>query len=501
MAVRETGKQRAARIPLDYFKHPDRLVRTKYQLTFLAIFAAVAFWAIGWLLGDRGRVQYSHGPVNVVHAAWETNCEACHVPFEPIRGDHWLRSGNVASSSDIRCESCHAGPPHHASQRPQDIVGCGACHREHQGRNASLVQLADAQCTGCHADLANHVTGSKTAFANVTRFAAPPDHPEFKVLRERSADPGKLKFNHALHMTAGVRLSKDAKAWTPADIVDAKVRDRYRAAGQRDGDAVQLQCASCHQLDGGTNELLAGLTAGAYYLPIRYEAHCRACHPLMFDTRLPDVAIPHRLQPNEVRKFLWGAYVARALPRSKDEKRPVRPLPGKDWPAEEEKVRQEIKGQVAGAENFLYQKEVADKERYLYSGKTTCGECHHYEMKAGADVPARIVPTAVPSIWFTHAKFNHRPHRALDCRACHARAFPDSPNASTKADDVLLPGIDNCVQCHAPPGQLRGGARFACTECHRYHNGDAPGHGLGAAPRDAKAKVDLQRFLRGAPGD
>ena len=59
-------------------------------------------------------------------------------------------------------------------------------------------------------------------------------------------------------------------------------------------------------------------------------------------------------------------------------------------------------------------------------------------------------------------------------------AADGSPNAeaSRTKDDVMLPGIGTCVECHAPLSHERGGARFDCAECHRYHNGDRPLDGL-----------------------
>ena len=36
---------------------------------------------------------------------------------------------------------------------------------------------------------------------------------------------------------------------------------------------------------------------------------------------------------------------------------------------------------------------------------------------------------------------------------------------------------------------------MACTECHRYHNGDHPFQGVGAAARRGAAELSLERFL------
>src|SRR4051794_32219818 len=87
MPPQETGKQRAGRIPLDYFRTPDRLGKWKRWLGVLALLAAVAWPASAFLRGDRAELDYSRGPVAAVHATWDANCNACHVPFQAISGD------------------------------------------------------------------------------------------------------------------------------------------------------------------------------------------------------------------------------------------------------------------------------------------------------------------------------------------------------------------------------------------------------------------------------
>ena len=42
-----------------------------------------------------------------------------------------------------------------------------------------------------------------------------------------------------------------------------------------------------------------------------------------------------------------------------------------------------------------------------------------------------------------------------------------------------------------------GGARHSCTDCHRYHNGDHPLQGRGAAARDTGKPLTLAEWLKG----
>src|SRR5438477_7798322 len=144
----ETGKQRASRIPLDYFKRPNVVERWKLWLAGLALVLAVGWFASGWVSSDQGRMRYSRGPVADVHATWETECAVCHTDFRPIDSKNWatvfLRK---SESSAERCETCHAGPPHQTTQKPEATPSCAGCHHDHRGRDASLIWVADSDCT------------------------------------------------------------------------------------------------------------------------------------------------------------------------------------------------------------------------------------------------------------------------------------------------------------------------------------------------------------------
>jgi hypothetical protein len=471
---RETGKQRAVRIPLDYFKHADGLTRWKLTLTALALLLALGWWASGFVTSHEGRLRYSRGPLTAAHATWEANCETCHAPFSPINGVHWSTPLLGKSAEDnSRCQNCHAGPAHHANQKKSDTPSCGGCHHDHQGRDASLVRLPDTDCTNCHGNLAAHADGKARFQVSVTRFE-PDHHPPFRPLK----DPGRLKFNHNVHLALGMEGAK----WKLSDIPQAD-RERYRQPGQRDDKAlVQLACSSCHTQ-----------SAGDLMLPISYENQCRACHPLTFDPKSPKL-IPHRLQPRQVHDFLWGVYADEELAKKhRDTTKPAqRLMPGTNVTEEEQAIRKEVDAKLAGRiEAFLYRDKLDEADKKVFLGKQTCGECHVYERSGSAVVPDRIVPPQVPEVWFKHAAFSHAPHRALDCLACHAQA-----KTSTESSDVLLPSIDTCFQCHGPQsqrdGKIRGGARFDCTECHRYHPGD-----IGAAQRGVTVKRNVEQFLRG----
>ena len=203
MAAHDAGKPASIRPLLEVHRRVDPLLRLEGSPR-LHRPRRHACLAVSELCGTSGQPDFhaTRGPVAAVHQTWESNCQACHVDFTPISSHSWAAPflGDPAQSTQ-RCESCHAGPVHHAGQQPE--LTCGSCHREHRGRDASLVNLPDSDCTQCHRDLSKH--GAQGAFqADVSRFAAD-THPTFRSIK---ADPGKLKFNHQRHLAAGMALGK-----------------------------------------------------------------------------------------------------------------------------------------------------------------------------------------------------------------------------------------------------------------------------------------------------
>lgn len=515
MAMPESGPMRVARVPLPTFGTRDRLQRWRLRLALALPLVVIVVLAIGLLRSDGGTVVVTpKAPLHVVHATWDASCHTCHEPWTPIH-DAGGGANTVASG---RCIQCHAGPPHHRAQA--EVTACAACHHEHRGREASLVRVGNEACLGCHRNLVAHTsTGRTPAFADIRGFNAV-GHPEFRAVA-KPHDPGRLKFNHALHLTAGLRADPESKPFTLANVAGA-ARPAY-AAAQNDEKLeapVQLSCASCHVAEAGDglrpDRGDAPRGAGRHMAPIRYEQHCRACHPLTYapaaaraDGTPPSV--PHGLTPADLREYLRAHFTSAALTgdaRTFETPVPARPLPGQLVDHERtQKLRALIEQKVEAA------------GRDLLLGQKSCGECHYLPADA-AGVPrsvfaVRVEPTQVPAVWFEHASFDHKAHRAVECRLCHARAHPDHPQASGKLlgeggrshEDVLLPGIATCLECHSPrsaeAGAARGGARSDCVECHRYHHGDAPRHGGGAAARGVPAgrRLDLSGFLSGRPHD
>jgi len=105
--------------------------------------------------------------------------------------------------------------------------------------------------------------------------------------------------------------------------------------------------------------------------------------------------------------------------------------------------------QLPNAENMLFK-----------TGGEGCQKCHKFDATKAAAALPEVIPPKIPARWLPHSKFDHSPHRPLACGECHKAA------ASSKTDDILLPTMSTCRDCHQP----KAGARSGCVECHRYHD-------------------------------
>jgi hypothetical protein len=295
---RYTTKVRAKRIVLQYFTRVHPFRRWKRILSIAAPAVAAAWLIVSAIAGDQR--LYNGGPVSTAHAMFESECRLCHgpgpAPGVPVTQASLAAAaaatpaGFFLSVSDTACKSCHAGPEHNAKS---DTPACGSCHVEHVGR-AVLVQIADRHCVQCHGTLTTR-DGTPPAFhAQVPSLAR---HPQFavgarsenKLVRVRldakpePSDATPIKLNHAKHLKANLKGIEDLK------------KQRGDAGLTKVKDGLQLSCAFCHQPD----------ERGQYMLPLAYDKHCIACHPLDFDGRFPDSVVPHT-KPPVVRAFLRG---------------------------------------------------------------------------------------------------------------------------------------------------------------------------------------------------
>lgn len=480
MSLAESTKQRALRIDLDHHKRPEPLARAKWILAIVAALASVAYAAYIYAPGTGGQAQLSPGHVADVHAAFNNRCSECHADFHAVRGDAWaLNKGEFNSqtgawTSDAKCIVCHAAPAHHANIKTDQqhwIGSCASCHQDHQGASVSLTRIDDANCTRCHVRLASMISEpvlKDPEIARVKSFATL--HPDFRSIA--AGDPGKIQFNHALHMRPGLTKTGDGRVLSkyedlPPDYL-AHAIENWDPTKPQAG-AVQLQCASCHE-SSSTDDRLAFSSEKdkttrdtAHFAPIQFDRHCQACHALKIGPEENDV-VPHGLKASELKQSIHAFLLQMSNTESTTGLQEY-----------ENRLLGKPRKELAGAAL------VDDADARLNGIRThlatTCTKCHSY---ADGENPfsGDVLPASIPQFWFQHGRFNHASHRAMDCAHCHGEA-----TTATKSNTVMIPNKNTCVECHSPAGSVEAttpiaaqfaGARSDCVECHTYHGANDP---------------------------
>ena len=250
-------------------------------------------------------------------------------------------------------------------------------------------------------------------FSRATDFAR--DHPKFRL---PSADRSKLKFNHTLHLDpAGVR----------------------RAGGARQ----VLNCERCHQSAEG----------GARMAPIVMEQHCRECHALTFDPQVSARQVPHG-EVEDIETMLREFY-ARLLLGDMP--------PGVTPPAGLPRVRPGVV--LTGAERTAAMKIADERARRaldeLMQARAVCSTCHY--TSRGKDGHWRVAPVELTEVWLPRSTFTHAKHSAQTCTSCH------DVRASRRAEDLAMPDIASCRQCHGGGAAGQGRIASDCATCHRFH--------------------------------
>lgn len=539
-----------------YFRGSHWLKNWKWFLCWCVMGVALAGLYFSW--NDRPwlNAQTTHGELASVHALWENKCDVCHREFNLENASFNSVMSPDKRWLDLNCTSCHTPPDHtrQAEWSKHQSQSCASCHHDHQGRGHSLVRIPDSNCVQCHANLSTitakleHANEGASVANSITSFA---DHPEFRSVSGPDAYQRKMNFSHALHMTPGIVYQANQKNPVTLKDIPAEYRDFYKQPQQTEG-IVQLDCASCHQLDsqrGTMNdkkrvgsklglEKLAGTHRadsnsglslpppgeGAYYLPIQFSVHCQACHSLQTIHPLPDkdnkprnMNIPHHLQPAELEKYLRDVLSADLLAQetpSDPKNRTVRRLDNNDQISQalRQKIHSKVDELIAKVEKTIYDEPTEEIRAKQRLGGSNCMHCH-LSAPSGFEEPVRvgskrlpIIPPRVPTVWNAKARFNHISHRAVSCIDCHEGTMPTGASGPyVEKEPLHLPGKQNCIQCHGPlqrdtkSDRVFGGVRYGCTDCHLYHNQDHPLQGPGSAWRDtANPKLTIQQFLRGA---
>lgn len=486
--ARETGKQRSQRIQIDYYRQRGRLYVGRYLCALIGLVAA-ALYSL-YVIAAGGSAQVITGPVAQAHAAFESDCQQCHLEFTPIDSRAVkldIPLANIRPTASLQhlesaCQKCHAVGSHH--RMSMNATGqladqnCGHCHGEHKGRDHDLVLLTNRQCLSCHEQLAD-VCPATTVRGSVVDFTEQ-GHGDFASLAK--PDPGKVKFDHRQHMLPG-QVNEGEKGGMTIGMLDPSARLKYRREGQDDASLVQLECASCHQLSGMPGDgrrLSADAELGRYLAPISYEQHCAACHAMNPGIATGDTTpLPHAVEWSKIELLLRGTLAgARASGQSRSPRDDSQssPQPGKGA------------GGFGAAASLVAADEVAAARARVES---QCLQCHDRDSITDQRIHSAVSSEPmIPPRWFARGLYDHAAHRQIDCRYCHQQAYPTSGSPAPPEDHrmVMIAGIDSCTGCHRDAESptpasvsspdvvaLLGGqatwASDACTLCHRYHVG------------------------------
>lgn len=397
------------------------------------VLGGVLFLACGAYPVISGRYKaWNSGEIASSHSLIAGDCRKCH-------------ANSFQRVADSECLSCHRLSEHGADPvgfnhaHPELGKRCAECHMEHNG-DAGLISSNADFCVDCHSSMRELKPDS--TLLNVDSFDG---HPQFRVDvqgddgsikrvplddRAQAIDTARLKLNHAAHLKPGL----------------------LGAGGKR----VNLECGSCHELSDDFKKMR----------PVTYDKHCKDCHGLGLDERLPDAQVPHgdaeavfpALFSEYAKLFLLGGATGGAAGGARVEQ-PERLLP--EGAAE---PTNELEGDAKKANQAA-----RDAERELFT-RTGCFLCHSYALKPDSERSDTnshysIDRPGVRPVWLPAARFDHGAHEEFSCQSCHSGA-----DKSSKTGDILLPGVAGCRECHAQ-GAGAGQVESGCGLCHSYHAG------------------------------
>lgn len=370
-------------------------------------------------------IVWNSGPLSSAHHVLQNDCTVCHrKPFE--------------QANDSSCRGCHGNLQEHASstrvlqQAPFNAQQCTDCHREHNGLTG-LTPQNNKTCTDCHAE-PSHLPGAK--LQPVQDFSK--SHPVFTLSLARKKAKG---FDW-------VEVPQDQPAAKHQDTGLKFPHDLHLAAKGIDapGGIRHMECGDCHVANADRSG----------FLPVTMPQHCAECHRLDFDPAAPQRELPHG-KPEEAARVVRDHYAGLALSghppvipkaESTSQRRRTGELPPSPAPAFAPTQA------WATARANIALRDVFERR--------TCFYCHAISKDGPADSPWRIAPVAPQQPALKSAVFPHSAHSTEKCASCHAA------ESSKHSEDVLLPDIKRCHDCHGDTGAMKE-TPSSCQSCHGYH--------------------------------
>jgi len=406
-----------------------------------------------WLPTDN---LWSPGPLAAGHQhAIGNNCSSCHkILFQPVR--------------DEACVTCHkssfdhVSPNHLAMTSLGKKPSCESCHREHLEPRSQLIIADNGVCLDCHGK-------SMKAFGSlnikeVDGFSSS-KHPEFTMhliksspIEGKRLDTTAIEWHEVL-ATPG-SASEDSHLKFPHNVH----LDPGRVT--RMNDSKPLSCMDCHALK----------TDGEHFSSVTMKSACLSCHDLAFDSTNPARQLPHG-KPREVIQMLQEYYSAKYLDPNAVRAAMVerRRIPGRD----------DAQQGCDGPPLVCARQETARQIEIQFNVRG-CVTCHQIVDTQSADLVERyqVIPVRLTESFYPGAHFKHRSHLIQGtlsgddaCASCHGA------RVSKQSQDVMVPGINNCLACHSstpadrknanskndPMSGHGGNIKLGCVECHLYH--------------------------------
>jgi len=415
-------------------------------ILFLGLPLAGYFWSgIGSELRQNPLLPSDHvwssGPLANVHHTPEigNDCQSCHLQL-------------FERTPDRGCLDCHAEVTGHVTQENVSVPGldamrCATCHQEHY-EPSELVRDDSGLCTDCHREpeLRAVVVGDHRLPNAVSGFSAAA-HPGFRLATLRQQpENGEWHIERSLQSTAVIAESSNLKFPHELHLDPDKVESLR--TGQ------PLDCGSCHLLAADKEHFEA----------VTMEGACQDCHALSFDDDFPRKQLPHgdveavlvALEEHYIRKH------ADPQLRAEDGGRGRR-RPGIAESAE----RCEGSALECGRQQAL-------EEAINQFSRSGCVTCHEVSSDSLRPFINRwnVSEVKLTDDWYPYARFDHEVHlvrsqNQLDnkaaCDSCHAAQTSDS------SEDILIPGIENCLQCHGQNKQQETRVTLNCRGCHDFH--------------------------------
>ncbi|MEM1435935.1 MAG: cytochrome c3 family protein [Pseudomonadota bacterium] len=404
------------------------------------------------------------GPVHAVHAAFESNCAACHSPVDQQPQTTLCTSCHVEVGQDLK-----SGSGYHGLHPKVQVGECQACHAEHEGRDAEMSRfpllpfdhmLTDFHLQGAHAVLdcsSCHQEGEafRSAPTDCAGCHAEDDPHAGRLGPDCASCHGDTAWMPARfdHATTGFLLAgghsglscdgchRDA-SFSHAQPACASCH----AADDVHGGAFGNQCASCHSPASWTQTGFDHAVTGFLLTGAHATARCSACHR----ADIPASAAPRTCQgchqEDDVHDGQFGNQCADCHSTS-------------TWTGS--------RFDHTAASGF----ELLGRHQQLpcdacHTGAlseplpTTCASCHtedpHDGQLGSACERCHNNVSWVMNVHYDHT-FSEFPllgrHRSLLCRDCHlTRRFLDVDSS--------------CITCHAGEDVHQGAFGRSCSNCH-----------------------------------